>query len=253
MTILQITDLHLYAQAGFVKYGVCPDETLAAVLGQVRAKYADCDRVILTGDLASDESREAYDRLCAMLDTWRPRCRLIPGNHDDRRLLRSVFALGAGETEALTFAESLAGWRLIGLDTSLPGELFGRLDPEQLDWLARELSEHAEARTILFLHHPPIPVNSPCLDEIGLRDVGPFQRLIAAAPQVQAILCGHVHQEFVGRLGQATVYAAPAAFLQFKPGCTVLEIDPLPPGYRVLRLDGPRISTYVERVAIAAS
>ena len=104
--------------------------------------------------------------------------------------------------------------------------------------------------TLLFLHHPPIEVGSPWLDEIGLRDAAAFELLLRDHAQVRVIACGHVHQELTGELAGARVYATPAVGPQFRPRTADLEIEPGPPGYRVIELwpDG-RWSTDVVRCA----
>src|SRR5690606_5093006 len=130
------------------------------VLEHVRNHAEGWDVLVLTGDLAHDELAETYAMLREELGDWLPRCRLVPGNHDNRAGLREVFpeiVLGTGEF--LSFQETVGDWQILGLDSHQPGEVAGRIAEEQLDWLARELGQFSNQPTLLFLHHPPVSVN----------------------------------------------------------------------------------------------
>jgi Icc protein len=152
---------------------------------------------------------------------------------------------GAGP---LTFSLSVAGWRLLGLDTHLPGQVTGRVDQAQCRWLEQELAAHADQPTLVFMHHPPLPVQSPWLDSIGLEDPEPLVQVLTSAPQVKVICTGHVHHESQHRLGQALVVTTPSTAVQFEPQAEDLTLAALPPGYRVFVLDGPTYRTEVVRL-----
>ena len=174
--------------------------------------------------------------------------RIIPGNHDNRLVLGDLFPQGcAGPIGRVTFEVSWNDWQVIGLDSQQPGEQPGSLGAEQLAWLRTRL-ESTPLHTLLFLHHPPVAVQSPWLDQINLQDALEFERLLQDHPQVRLVVCGHVHQEYVGLLGDATVFATPAVGPQFRPRTEQLVIEPASPAYRVLELrsDG-RWSTQVVR------
>jgi len=247
--LLQLSDLHLFAEPDGVLREVPTRDSLAEVLEAVRGTGLDFDRVVLTGDFTHDERRETYQAVHGLLEEWLDRCHVLPGNHDERVLLRDVFSDQAGGTDrGICFSRSVGGWRLIGIDTHVPGEVPGRVEPAMLDWLAGELSEHAAEPTILFQHHPPIAVGSAWLDSIGLLDPGPFQELVTGSPQVRAVSCGHVHQECVGTLGGAVVLTVPSTGVQFVPLSATCRVDSIPPGFRVFALETPSDSVAVESV-----
>lgn len=258
MRIIQLTDCHLLADADARLKGVPTRASLAAVLDLVRREFVDFDYLVITGDLAHDERRETYAALADMLGDWLPRCRLIPGNHDNRAAMREVFpeiippaapvppSSPAGEPP-ITFSLAAGAWRLIGLDSHIPGRLPGRLEPPQLDWLEGELRA-ADAPTLLFVHHPPVAVGSPWLDRIGLESPERFNQIVASSSQVRAIFTGHVHQEFQGRLHQALVVSAPSTAVQFRPGTAELECDFLPLGFRLIELEGESFRHCVVRL-----
>jgi len=230
--------------------GVPTQSTLTSILDQVRDQTFD--RLVITGDLAHDEQAATYAWLRAQLDDWLDRCRLVPGNHDNRSLLRATFpehVLGAEPDAPVTFRDSVGDWQLIGLDTQIPGSVAGNLGPEQLTWLRRELAGCPGQPTIIWMHHPPVPIGSEWLDALGLQDPTVFQEIIAAAPHVRLILAGHVHQEFSGRLEQAEVWTTPSAGVQFVPRAPTPTYDALPPGYRLLQLEPEAYQTQVIRLA----
>jgi Icc protein len=241
-TILQLTDLHLMSDPAGELKGVRVRDITQRVIDDVRHRidsgHCDVDRIVITGDLAHDELRETYFVLRELLGDLFPRCLLLPGNHDSRPFMREVFPeLFAPDDDFLTFSVAVGKWRLIGLDTHVPGEVPGELGGPQLDWLVRELSEHSEQPTVLFLHHPPFSVGSAWVDAIGLKDAEQLMQRVAAAPQVKSICAGHVHQGFESDAKGVWLLTTPSASLQFRPCADDFELDTNPPGFRILRLD----------------
>jgi Icc protein len=252
-TILQLTDLHLFADKGTLLKGIDPWQSLARVLETIRSRQIEFDHLLLTGDLTHDGKPETYEQLREALGPWAQVAQAIPGNHDDRHHLGQVFNVPNSDEswldDRVTFSFTAGDWRIFALDTLVPGELRGELEAQQLIWLERQLVVHREVPTVIFLHHPPVKVGSAWLDRIGLSNREFFCRLIELSSQVKLICCGHVHQEFQARIGGATVLAAPSTSVQFKPGTETLEVDDLPPGMRVIRLQGDAFETQVIRAA----
>jgi Icc protein len=235
--IVQVTDAHLYRDTDSVLAGVPTWKTFRAVLGQIERQHGDFDYLILTGDLAQDEELETYLMLREALGDWLERCRIIPGNHDDPANLRKAFPdLFSQDGGPLTFALPAGDWKIIGLDSHLPGETKGRVGANQLQWLRDQLRMEPSTRTLLFVHHPPIAINVDWLDEIGLDGAADLVDLIKASPQIKVICSGHVHQEFAGRIGAAAMYTTPSTSVQFGAR-TEKSFDTRAAGYRTFRLD----------------
>jgi Icc protein len=254
-TILQLTDLHLFADQEALLKGICPWRSLARVLATARASAIAFDHVVLTGDLTHDGQERTYEHLREALGDWADAAWLIPGNHDERSLVvRRSAADGRAiqsrpTNDRVTFSFAAGTWRVIGLDTLIPGKLEGEIGREQLVWLAAELAQHSQSPTLIFMHHPPLDVGSAWLDRIGLTDKGEFGELVKSSPQVRLVCCGHIHQEFEGRLGTAAVLAAPSTSVQFQPGSETLVVDELPPGFRIVTLGDGEFQTRVVRAA----
>lgn len=249
--IIQLTDLHLLRDVQGRLKGVPTWETFREIWQHIRAHGGEFDLLVLTGDLAHDELPETYTLLREELGELLPRCRLVPGNHDNRTGLKHVFPeIIPGGNEFLAFRETLGGWQILGLDTHQPGEVAGRMGSNQLAWLATQLQQQPTSPTLLFLHHPPISVNSPWLDKIALADPLPLCELIASRPQIRAVATGHVHHVFQGKIGQADLHTTPSTAIQFEPRGEESSYTTDPPGYRIFDLEEKGYRTVVVRLPV---
>lgn len=250
--LIQLTDLHLMSDPQAELKGICTRARLDKVLSFLNAQYPHPQRLIVTGDLTHDEQFETYQALRGILSPWLPCLRLLPGNHDDRTLMRKVFSDRILELEERNvFYDSVGEWRLFGLDSHSPGEVGGQLGTEQLTWLERNLTQHASQPTGLFLHHPPITVGSSWLDRIGLTDADELLRITRRHPQVRFLCCGHIHQDLLVADSTFVTFTTPSTAVQFRPETEALEVDSVAPGFRIIDLfpDG-RYQTRIERVEV---
>ena len=245
--IVQLTDCHLFVDRAKSLREIVTWPRFVGVLEALRRRVSEIDLIVVTGDTAHDEERATYEAVLHEFGELADRVRIVPGNHDSRAYMRDVFGIASeGPTDRVTFQRQWDDWQVIGVDSQRPGELAGSLGDEQLQWLELRLKETESLDTLLFLHHPPVRVDSPWLDKIGLLDAAELERLLREFPQVRLIGCGHVHQQLVASFGNATVFTTPAVGPPFRPRTQELEIDTTPPSYRVWELypDG-RWSTQV--------
>jgi len=126
--------------------------------------------------------------------------------------------------------------RLIGLDSVLPGKGGGELCGERLAWLDARLSEQPERPTVLFLHHPPFNTGIGHMDAQGFLGKEAFAAVVRRHPQVERVLCGHMHRAIQVRWAGTIASTAPAPAHQVAldlrddaPSCFVME----PPGYQL--------------------
>jgi Icc protein len=236
--LIQLTDLHLFADPAAELRGVSPRVRFEALLAALQPEWAAADRLIITGDLTHDDRRETYLALRELLVDWLDVLRVIPGNHDDPAVMRDVFGDRVQvAAERNVFSEEMGGWRLIGLDTHVSGTVAGRAGEQQLDWLAEQLKSATDRPALVCLHHPPVSIGSRWLDKVGLQDGTELNAILARHPQVRLVCCGHVHQESAIGGGGRTVLTTPATAVQFRPGTETQEIDGAAPGYRVIELN----------------
>lgn len=248
--LLQITDCHLMPEPGQPFRGLNTDSTLQAVVGDALAQGIEFDHLLLSGDLVHHGGADAYRRLLDILAPLPGERHWIPGNHDEPAAMRAASDLPLGR-ECVACGE----WRLLLLDSTAnpDGRGSGSLADDQLCWLERSLTAHAGHPLLILLHHNPLSTDSLWQDQIMLGNADEFARIVAAHPQVRAILCGHLHQHQALRLGDIPVWSAPASSIQFKPGQDdfLIEDDPVDslPGYCIYRLDPEGgVSVQVRRV-----
>lgn len=241
--VIQITDCHLEGEAGRIKRGCDPDATLAAVLAEARRWRPDA--LVATGDLADEGEPAAYARLRQHLSALGVPVYAIPGNHDQRERMRRFLCGGA-----IRWVDEapLDGWRLLLLDSTIPGEPGGRIDEATL----AALPARAGGRpNLVFVHHPPIGVMSPWIDAMGMAN---GEQLLAAldGTATRAIACGHVHHVYAAGRGTLEVLTAPATSFQARPRRPEFRLDTLGPGFRWFDLDADgRWRSGVRRVAAA--
>ena len=201
MRLLQLSDPHLLADSAGLSRQRQPWMRLRQVLHQIQATGPLPDLLLISGDLCQDETWAGYAQLRQLLEPWPTPVALLPGNHDHPQLLRA--ALGRRAVLAPALLPCADGWLLL-LDSHRPGCTAGWLGAPQLTWLERQLHRlrlQAEPLPLLVaVHHPPVPIGDPGMDAIGLQDAAPLLELLGRAPALQAVLFGHVHQYWRGRL-----------------------------------------------------
>ena len=100
--------------------------------------------------------------------------------------------------------------------------------------------------TLLFLHHPPIPVGS-WIDPLGLKNRGEGEKILKKY-DIRGCFAGHVHHEFEGQWGSIPVYTTPSTVYQIMGGTQEFRADPIPPGFRVIELKRDSFCTRVVRL-----
>ncbi len=233
--VLQLTDPHLFADRDGRLRGRISWQTLSAVIEHYLKGSWRADLVYLTGDLAQDESLGAYRNLRDAVDPLGLPVDAIPGNHDDPDIMHEALS-----TYGLCSMRETSGWTLIGLDSRQPGEVAGRLGPEELKRFDAVLEISSGRPVAAFLHHPPIDLQSEWIDRIGLEDRDSFFDLAHKHANLKLVVCGHAHQAFDHSEGSIRVVGTPSTVRQFKPGAAQYELDQQPPAYRRLefRADG---------------
>ena len=250
--ILQLTDLHLLTDPLAELKGICTRARFDAVMRAVGETIGPIERLIITGDLAHDETLATYELLREQLTDWLPKLRIVPGNHDCRVAMRLAFGGRIHvEGDRNVFVDSVGGWTMIGLDSQVTGELRGELGTSQLQWLEQTLTALPDQPTLLFLHHPPVLVGDSWIDLIRLDDAEALWSILARSGRVKAICCGHIHQERTITGPTAVVFTTPSTGVQFQSETESLAVDVVWPGFRVLDLDSDgTLRTRVVRVSV---
>jgi Icc protein len=239
LRLLQFTDTHLVADPAGRLRGAATLPRLQACIAHAQRHFFRPDAVALTGDLVHDEAA-AYGMLELLFDPLGVPVLLIPGNHDVPAEMRRRLASPPFQIGGLFFADP---WTVVLLETwyaeSAHGE--GRLGDDQQRALDATLEQHRDDPVFVFLHHPPIRMDSATLDELRLQDGAELLQLLHRHPQVRGVAWGHAHQSLdIFCAGYPRLMCTPATCMQFRPRCDDIVVDDRPPGYRVidLRQDG---------------
>jgi 3',5'-cyclic-AMP phosphodiesterase len=242
-TLVQISDPHVGAEWG----GGDPAARLAAAVDSVQALAPAPNAILVSGDLADNAADAEYKRLRELLSPLDAPVHVLPGNHDDRGVMRRHFDLPGEREEPVQYAADLGPLRLVVLDSSCPGEDRGELDPARLAWLDRTLADEPERPTLVAMHHPPLSTGIPAMDEIGLPadDRRGLGDVVRRHPQVRRIVAGHVHCTAVSELEGRAVLAVPSTYVQIRLDFDLreLRLDAEPAGFAVhVMLDGKLVS-----------
>jgi Icc protein len=173
----------------------------------------------------------------------------VMGNHDRRVPFRRVIQHDPQPTDQpYYYAFSAGQYRLCILDSLQPSKDGGYLGHIQLAWLRKQLHQHAEAPTLLVVHHHPVPVGIRVLDHIMLTDAEDFWQVVHEVHNVCAVLCGHVHLAFAGQRDGIPVLTTPSTCFQFAEGPKGLAVSGDPPMLRLVTWQGREVSSTVIQI-----
>jgi len=212
MLIAQISDTHIRPKGILAMGRVDTAGHLARAVAHIHALRPAPDIVLVTGDLVDAGMKDEYTHLRALLAPLTMPVHVIPGNHDLRDPLREAFAdhRYLPREGFLQYVIDSGPVRLIALDTLTPGEPHGELCAQRLGWLEARLAE-SERPTVLFMHHPPFECGMTEFDEARL-NVGAdrLAEIVRQHPNVERILCGHVHRPIQVRWAGTLAWVAPS-------------------------------------------
>lgn len=222
MLIAQITDTHLTPRGCLLGGRLDAAARLARIVDRILALDTRPDAVLLSGDLADAGHPEAYAILRETIARLDVPAYAVPGNHDDREALREAFADAPWMPQApgsrLCYTVDVGALRVIALDSLDPGRNDGYLGDAQRSWLAEALAAARDRRVLLMVHHPPVNSGVAVMDAMRLRDAEDFGRLVAARPNIERIVCGHLHRSMHVRWRGTCVAVCSAAVEQIHLG-----------------------------------
>ncbi|MFI6870333.1 phosphodiesterase [Nocardia sp. NPDC050406] len=152
------------------------------------------DAILVSGDIADEGSAEEYAQArSVLLDADLP-VLILPGNHDDRALMREVLFGQEPSRQPINQVHRVKGLTLAMLDSSIPGKGEGALDELTYTWLTDLLAATpAEDSVVLAMHHPPVPIHSTVVDPIRLTNPERLAEIVAGDDRVVGVLTGHAH------------------------------------------------------------
>lgn len=229
--IAQISDLHI-KKPGALAYGIV--DTAAALTRCVATLNRLEPRpslVVISGDLCDTPTAEEYEHLLRLLAPLELPCVAVPGNHDDRDLMRAAlpdlpYARPQG---ALNIMKAVGALDVIALDSSVPGRSHGELDAVTLAFLDDCLAAALDRPALVFMHHPPFITGIIHMDIQNLRNAEALALVLSRHRRARLVAAGHVHRAALTTFGGVAATICPA------PNHAVaLDLDArLPPSFKV--------------------
>lgn len=210
MLIAQITDIHL----GFEQDN--PDELnrqrLDATLAVLAGMDPRPDLLLATGDIADKGDdpasyRAFRDAIAGLPFPVRP----AMGNHDSRAAFLAEFPETPVADGFVQYAIDDFPVRILVLDTLEPGRHGGGFCERRAAWLTARLAEAPDRPTLIVLHHPPIATGLAWMTENPDTDwVERLQPIVAAHPDIVAMVAGHLHRPLVTRWAGTALAVCPS-------------------------------------------
>lgn len=231
LTLLHITDCHLFDDPQAEKHGVQPSETFFRVL-EKGLSHTQVDHIVLGGDLVNEPTDRAYERIADALSETGIPWSWVPGNHDRRKEdFPKCFPPFKPEVVLND------GWLLMHLDTQDAHNVFGKVTDDQLERLAAPLPRNSQYR-LAVMHHPAHDIGNPWMDAIGLVK-GKEKTYAALSATCRGVLAGHVHHahQHFSKEGCAFITTPSSAYQYGPEEDRSKQVTDEPPGARLLYLE----------------
>jgi 3',5'-cyclic AMP phosphodiesterase CpdA len=264
---VHVTDSHIGADRVFVPrdFGAPTQPRAAAVVEAINAIDPQPDFVLHGGDVVHAPSAEAYAIARETFARLRAPLLVVCGNHDDpeevSRLLPSKPARERPDPDRVTYAFSVGAVRFVVLDAR-PAELpdgevsHGFLDEASLSFLRRE-AERSVGPVVLFVHYPPLPLDSAWLARGMLitNGVALHELLVSLRPRVPAVLFGHIHRG-VHVIRDGVLYSSVSSTscpFTCWPADARIRFDPMhPPAFHYVSVEVPAAKPQDATVVVKA-
>ena len=201
MKFIHLTDTHVrkaYDNSG-----------IDAMLGQIESIVPEMERmleetdwdgvdfVVVTGDLVHEGVAQDYTYLNEILRNKIPQnvqLFYVLGNHDEKdAFYKGMF--NEEKTEPYYYIQYVDGYRLIMLDSAVPGKESGFIVEQELDWLKETLKEPYGKGSIVFLHHPLFWAATGG-DTMAAKNGKDVMKILKESDAF-AVFCGHTHTNAV--------------------------------------------------------
>jgi Icc protein len=209
--IAQISDLHVKPVGMRAYRQVDTAAALTRCIKELNRFTPRPDLVVISGDLVDVPSKEAYDHVVQLLSHLEIPFAAIPGNHDDRDLMRAAFPDGyAHASGPLHSLRAIHDIDIVLIDSVTPGSDCGTLDANSLAWLEGTLASSPARPAMLFLHHPPFVTGIGHMDALNLRNSSDLAEIVQRHRRARLVAAGHVHRAALTSFAGAAATICPA-------------------------------------------
>jgi len=254
MKIVQLSDLHL-TLPGAELFGSAPLARLELAIDRILADHPDADFCLLTGDLADAGGDAAYASLAEALRRLPMPAHLLPGNHDSRAALHRQFPqLPADDGGFMQAALDTPAGRFLLLDTVEVGAPWGSYCVQRREWLAQQLAAAGDLPLYVAMHHPPLALGIPSMDQFALRDAEAFWSIIAPhRTRIRHLFFGHLHRPIGGSWRGIPFSCASSPNHQVALDLTTVRGDDVPgcrepAGFAVILIDADSIVVHHQQL-----
>jgi len=194
--IAQISDLHLSVENTKALTIAPMAKNLKLCVEHINQLPLLPDLVLVTGDISNGGLIEELKSAKTLLDQFSMPYFVIPGNHDKRQDLLTVF----GDKSCQENTDQLINYsiddfevKLIAIDTSIPFKPGGELKQTTAHWIEQQLQKFLNQPVIIFMHHPPVDLGIAETKLDGFSGSEYLEDIIEKHSNIEAILCGHIH------------------------------------------------------------
>jgi len=172
---------------------------------------------------------------------------VLMGNHDNRAAFNRILRRSAAAMDDAPCYYSFdhLSTHFVALDSHEPGQPGGVLDAAQLAWLDDDLARHSGRHTVAFVHHHPWPLGMAWIDGMSLKNGEDLMARLRRHGRARWVICGHVHLDQVVERDGLTMLTTPSTCIQLSKMSPEPRMLPGPPAFRVVDVDGDRLSTRV--------
>ncbi len=216
MRIVHLSDFHLPNDRAERLYGISPYLHLDRAVSVLQSLQPQPDLIITGGDMFNDGAGADYGVLQDAFSALKQPVHLVMGNHDHLDTYRRTAQPPPSPGFPGYYSFDSAGYHIVLLHSAGTGEGFGLLDEAQLQWLDDDLAHCHPQPILIFMHHPPLRIGVPWLDNINLRNMDEFWVVAARyASRLCGVFVAHLHMQVTCIHRGVLVASCPATGWQF--------------------------------------
>lgn len=234
LTFIHIGDTHISPDPDYsLPYAdYTPLEGTKALVNSLQVLPFEVDFILHTGDVVYDPHESAYATAKDLFAPLNMPIYYIAGNHDHNDGLQRQL-LGREPSDIipnLHYEVEVNGVQMICVDSNGPAQVpAGYVPDDQLEWLDRLCTADDDRPLVIAIHHNPLPVGVPFLDDAMLITNGlDFHNIVKkAGSRLVGVFHGHIHQSTT-TYREGVMYSSTASSwvqLHSYPGMTEPESD----------------------------
>jgi len=141
-------------------------------------------------------------------------------------------------------------WVIALVDSTIPGEIHGQLNKEQINTLQQynQMAAASKKSLMIVMHHHLLETQG-YMDRYITENYEVATSRLLKLTQLKIVTCGHIHQYFEQQKQHVVFFAAPSTCYQILPHAQKSTLDPVDPGYLVFEL-GPQGEFNVKMVRV---